>query len=176
MPQELLQMDQSEALVLAAGHAPIKAKKIRYYAEEVFLERTRISPPTIPALNQSHVAEDVRELQADNRRLREDVEDLKETVKKLTALRQFQAENVANGQPAEVPMTDEEIANPSGISFDRLSLSNTDVQQKIKALNKAGKIGSPEAAKNVLDALGVPLLDPQSETEAEPETERKVDA
>lgn len=166
MPQELLQMDQSDAIVLAAGHAPIKGKKIRFYAEEVFLERSRIAPPIIPALGQAQVTEDVRELKADNRRLREDVEDLKDTVRRLTTLKNFHAENVANGEPSEVPMTDEEIANPGGISFDRLSLSNGDVQQKIQGLNKSGKIGTAEGAREVLAALGVSVPEVQVERKA----------
>ena len=34
-------MDQSQALVIIAGHPPVKANKLRYYAEEVFLERSK---------------------------------------------------------------------------------------------------------------------------------------
>ncbi|MCE6967522.1 type IV secretory system conjugative DNA transfer family protein [Cereibacter sphaeroides] len=155
MPQELLQLDQSEAIILAAGHPPIRAKKIRFYAEEALLERSRIPPPEIPPLRADASADDVRSLRDENRRMREDLSSLEAEVRRIAALKLAQAANVATGQPAEVPMTDEEIANPSTISFDRLALAGDNVRAKIKSLAAAGTIGTKEGVAAILGEMGV---------------------
>ena len=51
-------------------------------------------------------------------------------------------------------MTEEEIANPAGISFDRLSLSSQQAQAKIAELNTAGQVGTRKGAAEILAALG----------------------
>ena len=95
--------------------------------------------------------------------LRESVSTLKTNFDKLAGLKAFQAANVANGEPTEVPMTDEEIANPEGISFDRLALSGQKAQAKIKELNKAGQVGTRKGAADILAALGCDVAPAKAE-------------
>lgn len=49
LPQELSRMPQSSLLVLKAGWAPVRGRKIAYYRERVFQKR-RAPPPSIPRL------------------------------------------------------------------------------------------------------------------------------
>ena len=163
LPQELLQMDQSEALVFVAGHPPIRAKKIRFYAEAALLERSKVPPPVVPKIDRHALAEAVASLRNENAMLRESVSTLQTSFDKLAGLKAFQAANVANGAPAEVPMTDEEIANPESISFDRLALSGQKAQAKIKELNKAGQVGTRKGAADILAALGCDVAPAKAE-------------
>lgn len=154
LPQELLQMDQSEALIFVAGHPPIRARKIRFYAEAPLLARSRIAPPDLRSIKDSRLGAAITSLQSENADLRATLSKLHERVDQLADLRTAQAENVARGEPAEVPMTEEEIANPAGISFDRLSLSSQQAQAKIAELNTAGQVGTRKGAAEILAALG----------------------
>ena len=43
-PGEILQLPADDALVLVSGHPPIRAQKLRYYADRNFLERRRAVP------------------------------------------------------------------------------------------------------------------------------------
>ncbi|MGY9048366.1 conjugal transfer protein [Puniceibacterium antarcticum] len=154
LPQELLQMDQSEALVFVAGHPPIKAKKIRFYAEAALVERSKIPPPQIDPIGRDDMLREVAALRDENRQLRRQHAELHKRLDKMESPKASQAQNVANGEPAEVPMTDEEITNPAGISFERLKLSAPEAQAKIAELNTAGKVATPKGAAEILAALG----------------------
>ena len=52
----------------------------------------------------------------------------------------FREENVANGQPASVEMTDAEIANPETIMPERLKLDHSGARAKLEALRKSGTL------------------------------------
>ncbi len=44
-PDEVMRLPADDALVFVAGHRPIYGKKIKYYEDGVFLERSKIPPP-----------------------------------------------------------------------------------------------------------------------------------
>jgi type IV secretion system protein VirD4 len=44
-PDEVRRLPQDDALVFVAGHAPIYAKKIKYYSDPTFSQRAKIPPP-----------------------------------------------------------------------------------------------------------------------------------
>lgn len=161
MPQELLAMDQSQALVIIAGHPPVKAKKLRYYAEEVFLERSKIPPPDIPSIVKGATQDELAELKADNKRQREDLTALREELARISVLADYRDENIANGQPASVAMTDEEIANPETIMPERLKLDHTSARAKLDALRKSGTLTTRDGTRDLLAALGVELAAPE---------------
>lgn len=154
LPQELLQMDQSEALVLVGGHPPIKAKKIRYYAESALLKRTKIPAPHVPSIAGSTLERELALVKAQNAMLIARQTEMQEKVDHILSLQAAHAENIAKGEPAEVPMSDEEIADPSTISYERLSLTGHQQQAKIAELNTAGTIGTKEGAIDLLEAFG----------------------
>ncbi|WP_282063607.1 type IV secretory system conjugative DNA transfer family protein [Roseobacter litoralis] len=161
MPQELLAMDQSQALVIIAGHPPVKANKLRYYAEEVFLERSRIPPPEISSIVKGAMQDELAELKADNKRRREDLAALKHELARISVLAGYRAENVANGQPASVEMSDAEITNPETIMPERLKLDHTSARAKLDALRRSGKLTTQDGARDLLSALGVELAAPE---------------
>ncbi|ASM75107.1 type IV secretory system conjugative DNA transfer family protein [Sulfitobacter sp. DFL-23] len=167
MPQELLAMDQSKALVIIAGQPPVMANKLRYYAEEVFLERSKIAPPEIPSISPGALDGKVAKVEAENLELRkeqvetrEELAALREELARITALAEYRDENVANGQPASVEMTTEEITNPGGIMPERLKLDHSSAREKLAALKKSGKLTSQDGAKELLTSLGVDLPHP----------------
>ena len=90
-------------------------------------------------------------------------------VRRIAALKLAQAANVAAGQPAEVPMTDEEIAKPETISFDRLALAGDNVRAKIRSLAAAGTIGTKEGVAAILGEMGVAVPEEKS---AKPKKEK----
>lgn len=51
-------------------------------------------------------------------------------------------------------MSEEEIADPGTISYERLSLMGHQQQAKIAELNTAGTIGTKEGAIELLEAFG----------------------
>ena len=155
MPQELLAMDQSEALVIIAGHPPVKANKLRFYAEEVFLERSRIPPPDIPTIVKVASQDELAELKAENQRQREDLAAVREELARVSMLAEFRAENVANGQPASVPMTGEEIAQPETIMPERLKLDHSGARAKLETLKNSGTLTTPDGTRDLLSAMGV---------------------
>ncbi len=161
MPQELLAMDQSQALVIIAGHPPVKANKLRYFAEEVFLERSKIPPPDIPSIVKGATQDELAELKADNKRQREDLAALREELARISVLAGYRAENVANGQPASVEMSDTEIANPDTIMPERLRLDHSGARAKLDALRKSGTLTSRDGTRDLLSALGVELAAPE---------------
>ena len=63
---------------------------------------------------------------------------------------------MASGKPAEVPMTDEEVADPSGISFEKLALDSAGLTEKIAKLSTTRKLTTPQGTHDILAALGVP--------------------
>ncbi|MFV1761521.1 type IV secretory system conjugative DNA transfer family protein [Phaeobacter sp. A90a-4k] len=167
MPQELLAMDQSKALVIIAGQPPVMANKLRYYAEEVFLERTQIKPPEIPSIVPDALDGKIAQVAAENVALRmeqaatrEELAAVREELARINALAAYRDENVANGQPASVEMTTEEISNPGGIMPERLKLDHSSAREKLAALRKSGKLTTPEGAKELLTSLGVDLPAP----------------
>lgn len=164
MPQELLAMDQSQALVIIAGHPPVKANKLRYYAEEVFLERSKIPPPDIPSIVKGATQDELAELKADNKRQREDLAALREELARISVLAGYRAENVANGQPASVEMSDAEITNPETIMPERLKLDLTGARSKLDALRKSGTLTTRDGTRDLLSALGVELATPEKTT------------
>ena len=161
MPQELLAMDQSQALVIIAGHPPVKANKLRYYAEEVFLERSKIPPPDISSIVKGAMQDELAELKADSKRQREDLAALREELARISVLAGYRAENVANGQPPSVEMSDAEITNPETIMPERLKLDHTGARAKLDALRKSGKLTTRNGARDLLSALGVELAAPE---------------
>lgn len=48
MPQELMQMDPSQLILLRAGMPPVRGRKIQYWREKVFNQRV-VAPPTVAA-------------------------------------------------------------------------------------------------------------------------------
>ncbi|MBY6141956.1 type IV secretory system conjugative DNA transfer family protein [Leisingera daeponensis] len=156
MPQELLELPDTEALVLIGGERPVRARKIRFYAEEVFLSRSRIKPPEVPVVPKREPGEDISALKAENGAMRQRLAALEETVARLTLLKGFQEANMASGKPAEVPMTDEEVADPSGISFEKMALDSTGLTEKIAKLSTTQKLATPQGTHDILAALGVP--------------------
>lgn len=48
MPQELIQMDPSQIILLRAGMPPVRARKIQYWREKAFKDRVT-APPTVTA-------------------------------------------------------------------------------------------------------------------------------
>lgn len=164
MPQELLAMDQSQALVIIAGHPPVKANKLRYYAEDVFLERTKIPPPEIPSIIQKPLDDKIGKIEAENKHLREEqaatreeIAALREELARISLLAAYRAENVANGLPASVPMNDAEIANPETIMPERLKLDHTGARAKLDALRKSGTLTTRDGTRDLLSAMGVEL-------------------
>jgi type IV secretion system protein VirD4 len=168
MPQELLAMDQSKALVIIAGQPPVMANKLRFYAEEVFLERSKIAPPDIPSIAPNPLDDKVSRVEAENKELRkeqaatrEELAALREEMARITVLAAHRDENVANGQPASVEMTTEEIEDPGKIMPERLRLDHSSAREKLAALKKSGKLASPEGTKELLSSLGVDLPSPE---------------
>lgn len=164
MPQELLAMDQSQALVIIAGHPPVKANKLRYYAEEVFLERSRIPPPDIPSIIQKPLDDKIGKIEAENKHLREEqaatreeVAALREELARISLLAAYRDENVAGGQPASVSMTEAEISYPETIMPERLKLDHTGARVKLDALRKSGNLTTRSGTRDLLSALGVEL-------------------
>lgn len=157
MPQELLAMDQSQALVIIAGHPPVKANKLRFYAEEVFLERSRIPPPDIPSIVKGATQDELAELKAENQRQREDLAAVREELARISMLAEFRAENVANGQPASIPMTGGEIASPETIMPERLKLDHSGARAKLEALKTSGTLTTRDGTRDLLSAMGVEL-------------------
>ena len=157
MPQELLAMDQSQALVIIAGHPPVKANKLRYYAEEVFLERSKIPPPDIPSIVKPITQDELMDLKAENQRQREEMVTLRAELARISMLAGFREENVANGQPASVEMTSEEIANPETIMPARLKLDHSGARAKLEALRQSGTLTTRDGTRDLLSAMGVEL-------------------
>lgn len=157
MPQELLAMDQSQALVIIAGHPPVKANKLRFYAEEVFLERSRIPPPDIPSIVKGVTQDELAELKAENQRQRGELAAVREELARISVLSEFRDENVANGQPVSVPMNGEEIANPETIMPERLKLDHSGARAKLEALKNSGTLTTRDGTRDLLTAMGVEL-------------------
>ncbi len=155
MPQELLAMDQSQALVIIAGHPPVKANKLRYYAEEVFLERSKIPPPDIPSIDKGATQDELAELKTENKRQREDLTALREELARISVLAGYRDENIANGQPASVEMSDAETANPETIMPERLKLDHSGARAKLDALRTSGTLTTRDGTRELLSALGV---------------------
>lgn len=155
MPQELLAMDQSQALVIIAGHPPVRTNKLRYYAEEVFLERSKVPPPDIPSIIKGATQDELAELKTENKRQREDLAALREELARISVLAGFRDENVANGQPATVEMTDAEIAQPETIMPERLKLDHSGARDKLNALRKSGTLTTRDGVRDLLSAMGV---------------------
>lgn len=161
MPQELLAMDQSQALVIIAGNPPVKANKLRYYAEEVFLERSKIPPPDIPSIVKGATQDELAELKAENKRQRADLDALREELVRISVLAGYRDENVANGQPASVEMSDAEIANPETIMPERLKLDHSGARAKLDALRESGTLTTRDGTRDLLSALGVEHAAPE---------------
>lgn len=155
MPQELRALDQSKEIILVSGHPPVMANKLRYYAEAAFLERSRVPPPEVPSLKQDSALEDITAVKAENAQLRADLEALKVDLANLTALASFRDQNVANGQPAEVEMTAEEIADPSRITLERLHLQKRSARDKIGQLKQAGRLNTQGGQRELLAAFEI---------------------
>lgn len=167
MPQELLAMDQSKVIVIIAGQPPVLANKLRYYAEQVFLERSKIAPPDIPSIAPDPLGDEVAKVKAENKELRkeqaetrDEVAAMREELARVTVLAAYRDENVSGGQPASVDMTSDEIADPSTIMPERLKLDHSLAREKLAALKKSGKLTSQEGAKDLLSSLGVDLPRP----------------
>jgi type IV secretion system protein VirD4 len=47
-PGEVMQLPPTDELVLVAGHAPVRAQKLRYYEDRAFKERILPAPPLAP--------------------------------------------------------------------------------------------------------------------------------
>lgn len=157
MPQELRSMDLSKEIILVSGHPPVFANKLRYYAEAAFLERSLVPAPEIPSLKPSEDQEDMTEVKAQNVKLRADVEALKLDFAQLTALASFRDENVANGQPAEIQMTEEEIADPTKITLERLHLQKRSARDKIGQLKKSGRLNTQDGQRELLAAFSIDI-------------------
>lgn len=164
MPQELLAMDQSQALVIIAGHPPVKANKLRYYAEEVFLERSKVPPPDIPSIAQRPLDDKIGKIEAENKQLRQEqaatrieVAALRDELARISLLSAYRDENIANGQPDSVEMSDEEIANPETIMPERLKLDHSGARAKLDALRKSGTLTTRDGTRDLLSAMGVEL-------------------
>lgn len=155
MPQELLAMDQSKALVIIAGQPPVMVNKLRYFAEEVFLERARIPPPDVPTIIKSATSDELADVKAENLRQRAELDAIKEQLARITALAAYRDENVANGQPDSVDMTDDEIANPQTIQPDRLTLDHAAARSKLEALKASGHLTTRDGVRELLSAFGV---------------------
>lgn len=157
LPQELLAMPKTDALVLIAGEPPIKARRIRFYAEQVFLDRSNIPPPDIPSINKPVSDQALRnamaDLQSENTAMRSDLASLRDEVERIRLLGAFQQANVANGDPSEVDMTPEEIANPDTISADRLALADTKARAKVAELIESNRLTSKEGTHELLSTL-----------------------
>jgi type IV secretion system protein VirD4 len=148
-------MDQTKEIILVSGHPPVMANKLRYYAESAFLDRSLVPAPEIPSLKLDEDRADIAGVKAENIKLRADLEALKVDFAQLTALASFRDENVANGQPAEVEMTEEEIADPSKITFERLHLQKREARDKISELKEAGRINSQNGQRELLTAFAI---------------------
>jgi type IV secretion system protein VirD4 len=48
-PDEARRLPPDDALIFVAGHPPIYGRKIKYYADPTFSERSKIAPPALPA-------------------------------------------------------------------------------------------------------------------------------
>lgn len=44
-PDEAMRLPDDDALILVAGHPPIRATKIRYYEDQILGKRARVPPP-----------------------------------------------------------------------------------------------------------------------------------
>ncbi|WP_282128034.1 type IV secretory system conjugative DNA transfer family protein [Roseobacter litoralis] len=159
MPQELLAMDQSKALVMIAGHPPVMANKIRYYAEDVFLERARIPPPDVPSIIKGATSDELADVKAENQRQREELDAIKKQMARITALAGYRDENIANGQPDSVEMTLEEISNPETILPERLKLDHSAARNKLEALKASGRLTSRDGVRELLSSLGISHCD-----------------
>ena len=148
-------MDQSKALVIIAGQPPVLANKLRYYAEAVFLERARIPPPDVPSIIKGATSDELADVKAENLRQRAELGAVKEQLAKITALVAYRDENVANGQPASVDMTDEEIANPETILPERLTLDHSAARSQLHALKASGQLATRDGVRDLLSSLGV---------------------
>lgn len=155
MPQELRALDQSKQIILVSGHPPVLANKLRYYAEASFLERAQVPPPQIPSLKLIDVDSDIEAMKAQNSKLRADLNALKLELAKISVLASFRDENVANGQPAEVEMTAEEIADPSKITLERLHLQKSKARDKISELKRHGRFNTQDGQRELLAAFDI---------------------
>lgn len=155
LPQELRALDQSKAIILVSGHPPVMANKLRYYAEAAFLERSLVPAPEVPSLKLDEDQADIAGIKAENIKLRADIEALKVDFAQLTALSSFRDDNVANGQPAEVEMTEEEIADPSKITLERLHLQKRAARDEIRQLKEDGRLNSQDGQRQLLAAFAI---------------------
>ena len=155
MPQELRAMDQTKEIILVSGHPPVLANKLRYYAEAAFLERSLIPAPEIASLKPADVKADIEAVKAENTQLRADFEALKLNFERLTALASFRDENVANGQPPEIEMSDDEIADPAKITLERLHLQRSSARDKIGELKKSGRLNTQDGQRELLAAFDI---------------------
>lgn len=94
-------------------------------------------------------------MKAQNVRLRADVEALKLDFAQLTALASFRDDNVANGQAAEIEMTEEEIADPEKITLERLHLQKRSARDKIGQLKKSGRLNTQDGQRELLAAFSI---------------------
>ncbi|NSX56802.1 type IV secretory system conjugative DNA transfer family protein [Parasulfitobacter algicola] len=167
MPQELRAMDQSKEIILVAGHPPVLANKLRYYAEAAFLERSRIPPPQISSLKPGEVKAEIETMKAENTKLRADLEALKVHFDPLSALANFRDENVANGEAAEIEMTDEEIQDPSKITLERLHLQKSSARDKIGELKRSDRLNTQDGQRELLAAFAIDV-DPDAQMRTNP--------
>lgn len=156
LPQELTAMPQTDAIVLIAGHPAVQAKKIRYYAEQVFLDRTKYKAPDIPSINNNNVDDKIAFVENENRKLNETVNSLSE---RINAMAENQQANIASGQPAEVEMTVEEILNPDTILAERLAIAKNSRSDKLQELKEANRIGTKEGQCELLELYGIEVSD-----------------
>lgn len=49
LPQELLELPRNEMIILRGGIPPIKGRKLAYYLDKVFSDRSSLLPPPVPA-------------------------------------------------------------------------------------------------------------------------------
>ncbi|WP_227272023.1 type IV secretory system conjugative DNA transfer family protein [Roseobacter weihaiensis] len=167
MPQELRMMDQSKAIILVGGEPPVIANKLRFYAEEVFLERSRIAPPDVPSLKANAAAADIELIKAENASLKRDIEGLKVDYAKLAALAEMRDENVANGMPAEVEMTPQEMEKPETITLERLHLKKHSARDTISKLKKEGRFQTQQGQRELLQAFEIDVA-PDAELRTHP--------
>ena len=167
MPQELRAMKDSKALILISGHPPVMANKLRFYAEEAFLTRTKIPPPDVPSIAPDALEEKIAQVATENQILRseqaqtcKDIDAMRAELALVLSLSAYRDENVANGQPSSVDMTDEEIANPDCIMPERLKLDHSNARDKLNALKASGKLTTPEGVKELLFSFGIDRKNP----------------
>ena len=120
LPQELLQMPKDQLLVLRSGIAPVRGRKLVYYADRAFKARL-LPPPAVPKLTDSEAhGQKIQALALGLASLRDEVEDIRARV-------------------VERPMSEAQAAGEIALDEGQISLAISDADMESLPANGASE-------------------------------------